>query len=57
MLTPADGASVLSLLMIVLLLLIIIISHMPTSPIPVYINSINMKIIPKPTVIRPLLSN
>jgi hypothetical protein len=55
MLTPADGASVLSLLMIVLLL--VIISHMPTSPIPVYINSINMKIIPKLTVIRPLLSN
>ena len=55
MLTPADGASVLSLLMIVLLL--VIISHMPTSPIPVYINSIIMKIIPKPTVIRPLLSN
>ena len=56
MLTPTDGASVLSLLMIVLLLLVII-SHMPTSPIPVYINSIIMKIIPKPTVIRPLLSN
>ena len=56
MLTPADGASVLSLLMIVLLLLVII-SHMPTSPIPVYINSITMKLIPKPTVIRPLLSN
>jgi hypothetical protein len=55
MLTPADGASVLSLLMIVLL--VVIISHMPTSPIPVYINSITMKIIPKPTVIRPLLSN
>jgi hypothetical protein len=54
MLTFANGASVPSLLMIVLLL--VIISHKPTSPIPVFINPISMKIIPKTTVIRRLLS-
>jgi hypothetical protein len=53
MLTFANGASVPSLLMIVLL---VIISHKPTSPIPVLMNPITMKIIPNPTVIRRLLS-